>query len=118
MQAQVSATAHTLKMFPKAIREDLRRAGLATDSTPMAHRTFTDPDGIVWEVWQVTPTSVKNAAGEFLGAVEPGYEYGWLCFENRSGEKRRLLPIPADWASLPDARLEELWEQARRVKKK
>jgi hypothetical protein len=84
----------------------------------MAHRTFTDSDGTVWEVWQVTPSSVKNAAGEIRGAVEPGYEQGWLCFENKSGDKRRLLPVPPDWEKLSDARLESLRQQARSVKKK
>jgi hypothetical protein len=84
----------------------------------MAHRTFTDSEGTVWEVWQVTPSSVKNAAGEIRGAVEPGYEQGWLCFENKSGDKRRLLPVPPDWENLSDNRLEALRQQARSVKKK
>jgi hypothetical protein len=107
-------------MPPKAIpnSEKPYRAELASDSIKMAHRTFTDPDGTVWEVWQVTPTSVRNAAGEIRGAVEPGYEHGWLCFENKNGDKRRLLPVPPDWQNLTDARLEALWGQARSVKKK
>jgi hypothetical protein len=98
--------------------EGPRREELPSDFTTMAHRTFTDSDGTVWEVWQVTPSSVQNAAGEIRGAVEPGYEHGWLCFENKSGDKRRLLPVPADWQNLPDDRLEGLRQQARSVKKK
>jgi hypothetical protein len=105
-------------MFPKAIphSKDLPREGFADDSTTMPHRTFTDLDGNVWEVWQVTPTSVKNAAGEMRGAVEPGYEHGWLCFENKSGDKRRLIKIPADWDKFSEAQLEELRQTAKKVK--
>jgi hypothetical protein len=105
-------------MFPKANprQNDFPSEGFDHDSTTMAHRTFTDLDGNVWEVWQVTPTSVRNAAGELRGAVEPGYEHGWLCFEKKGGDKRRLLKIPADWDKLPDAQLEELRQAARKVK--
>ena len=107
-------------MSPRQIphSETPQRAEFASDSIPMPHRTFTDSDGMLWEVWQVTPTSVQNAAGEIRGAVEPGYEQGWLCFENKSGEKRRLLPVPPDWQSYSETRLEALWEQAKSVKKK
>jgi hypothetical protein len=105
-------------MFPKATphSKDHPHEGFAGDSTTMAHRTFTDLEGNVWEVWQVTPTSVKNAAGEMRGAVEPGYEHGWLCFENKSGDKRRLIKIPADWDKFSEAQLEELRQTAKKVK--
>jgi hypothetical protein len=116
--ARFQESAHPSKMFPKAIPQSKgpAREGFASDSTIMAHRTFTDLDGNVWEVWQVTPTSVKNAAGELRGAVEPGYEHGWLCFENKSGDKRRLLKIPADWDKLPESQLDELRQTAKKVK--
>jgi hypothetical protein len=105
-------------MFPNAIPQskDFQREGFASDSTTMAHRTFTDRDGNVWEVWQVTPTSVKNAAGEMRGAVEPGYEHGWLCFENRSGDKLRLIQIPPDWDKLSESQLEQLRQTAKKVR--
>ena len=120
MQRRVSTPVPQAQMFPKAIppSDEPLREGLASDSTTMPHRTFTDQDGTVWEVWQVTPTSVKNAAGEIRGAVEPGYEQGWLCFENKRGDKRRLLPIPAGWDNLSEARLDALRQEAKHVKKK
>jgi hypothetical protein len=111
-------SAHPSKMFSKAIphSKDHPHEGFARDSTTMPHRTFTDLEGNVWEVWQVTPISVKNAAGEMRGAVEPGYEHGWLCFENKSGDKRRLITIPADWDKFTEAQLEELRLTAKKVK--
>jgi len=72
----------------------------------MAARTFTDSAGLKWEVFEVHRASQK------AGAVSPGLEHGWLAFAS-GDNKRRLAPIPADWAMATDAELEALCESAR-----
>lgn len=98
----------------------------------MAYKVFNAPDGTKWEVWMVMPTSMERRHGEeFASAassggsesaagvanrrradegprtvVSPGYENGWLCFESKSGEKRRLVPVPDGWETAP---AEKLW---------
>ena len=82
----------------------------------MALREFTDPDGILWQIWNVRPTTRYSAPlaraerrkrpashhyperrkGGF--SLTPGLEQGWLCFEC-DHEKRRLVPAPSDWAT-------------------
>lgn len=89
----------------------------------MGYRTFTDLEGGKWEVWLVYPSAAERRRSDrrvtspntpYAGperrtitrrvnpfhraaAVPPGYEHGWLCFENSSGEKRRLAPVPENW---------------------
>lgn len=70
----------------------------------MAHRTFTDPQGVAWEVWDTVPDASRRM-------VQPGYADGWLTFQC-DGEKRRLAPIPTGWAELPDGQLTALWSRA------
>ena len=75
----------------------------------MAYREFTDDRGREWKVWDVYPTLAERrlrAAGPPAGARErrrsaerrlnipPHMAHGWLTFESRSGERRRLAPIP------------------------
>jgi hypothetical protein len=45
-----------------------------------------------------------------------GYGGGWLTFESLD-EKRRLIPIPAQWEGLSQAELRSLCDKARRVSK-
>src|SRR4051794_25982459 len=78
----------------------------------MAHRTFTDSAGRLWEVWTVVPSHAERGQAlendakwnarerrehrqqrVLLG--EPG-AHGWLPFQPR-GEKRRLTPYPEHW---------------------
>ena len=90
----------------------------------MAHREFTDADGVQWQAWEVIPlTGERRAAGERrFGArdrldrrtrqqlrvkMEDGLAHGWLVFESAT-EKRRLHPIPEGWSSLPDTELANL----------
>lgn len=47
-------------------------------------------------------------------AIQATYNSGWLCFENGT-ERRRHAPIPPDWASWDDTRLEECCRSAIRV---
>ncbi len=99
----------------------------------MPYKVFDDPDGISWEVWRVSPSSTERRSGtgearfaSSLGGsgarsggterrlsdsgprsvLKAGFENGWLCFESRTGEKRRLTPVPDGWET---ATAEKLW---------
>ena len=100
----------------------------------MALRTFADTDGRVWEVWDVMPHSLANAERRAIdrradegaqsafdrrqadrrAALSPGMANGWLAF--RCGEeRRRLAPIPNDWASAAEPQLQAFCRDARVV---
>jgi hypothetical protein len=76
----------------------------------MATREFTDSEGVVWRVWDVTPAHLHPAtrAEEFM---EP-YVGGWLAFESRSEKRRLAAPYPARWAQYDLAQLETLCRAA------
>ena len=74
----------------------------------MASRTFADSAGTVWEVFEVRRSSNKP------GAVSTGLEQGWLSFSSPNA-RRRLAPIPPEWATSPDPELERLCSRARVV---
>lgn len=59
----------------------------------MAYREFTDPAGVVWRAWDTYPSSASN--------VRSVYAAGWLGFESAT-ERRRLHPVPDDWAEADD----------------
>lgn len=104
----------------------------------MAYRTFVDPMGATWQVWEVRPTTVERRLGERRSAKHPytgperrsGQErravreqrvslgaelaHGWLAFHSAS-EKRRYAPIPHNWATFSSAQLTELCAQAKPV---
>ncbi len=63
-------------------------------------RTYTDPQGTVWTVYLVAP-----GGGTSPQLLPPEFRAGWLCYECEEG-KRRLAPIPADWESCPENRLD------------
>lgn len=67
----------------------------------MAYRSFTDRDGIEWQVWDVLPNST----------VRHTLSGGWLTFESAE-EKRRLAPVPLYWVSAEDDELERLMRTA------
>jgi hypothetical protein len=93
----------------------------------MGHRTFTDADGVVWQVWDVHPQLAERRRGsrranasqpaaqgsekrsgadrrhrnEIRVPVRAGYEQGWLAFDSAVGSKR-LAPIPPGWDMLPE----------------
>ena len=82
----------------------------------MAHRTFRDPAGAEWQAWDTYPATDRGRL-----ALGPAFVAGWLCFERLSdarpepadaapapSEKRRVAPVPSDWAALPDAGLQAL----------
>src|SRR5207248_770139 len=79
----------------------------------VALRQFTDERGRDWTVWDVHPTLAerrRTSAGPPRGMrerrrhvdarprVSASMSSGWLAFEARDGERRRLAPIP----DLPD----------------
>jgi hypothetical protein len=72
----------------------------------MAQREFTDSKGTRWLVWSTTPTT-----GSVLA---PDMQQGWLTFESED-ERRRLVPIPADWEKAASDRIELYCRAAQRV---
>lgn len=91
----------------------------------MSHRAFRGQDGRVWEVWEVHPTMAERRDARRGGRIaverrkrsEPraslprALREGWLAFECKS-ERRRLAPIPANWAGMTDDQLAELLARA------
>jgi hypothetical protein len=97
----------------------------------MAYREFTDDRGRDWKVWDVYPTLAerrrrsagpppgkrerRRSAEQRLG-VHPDMAQGWLTFESRDGERRRLAPIPktgAGWSNATDQELKAWCEMAK-----
>lgn len=71
----------------------------------MAVRTFESPDGITWTAWEVIPGQVSEFRSTHGSHLPRQMAEGWLCFDCGS-EKRRLYPLPANWAERTEA---ELW---------
>lgn len=71
----------------------------------MAVRNFESPDGTAWTAWDVVPGHVSDFHSTAGSHLPPQMADGWLCFES-GREKRRLAPLPANWAERSDA---ELW---------
>jgi hypothetical protein len=81
----------------------------------MAVREFTDTAGREWRAWDVAPDELnpRTKDEDYLAQL---YHTGWIVFETRAGDdKRRLYPIPKNWAELPDAELAVLLEKAEKV---
>ena len=85
----------------------------------MADREFRDDRGITWMVWEVHPTMAERRRTavpippdykerrlnhEARVPVAEHFAQGWLVFRT-SGERRRLAPIPNDWALGSEAQL-------------
>lgn len=71
----------------------------------MAVRTFESPDGTAWTAWEVIPGQVSEFRSSFGSHLPRQMAEGWLCFDCGS-QKRRLYPLPPNWASRTEA---ELW---------
>jgi hypothetical protein len=105
----------------------------------MGYRSFKDSAGIEWDAWDVVPQLAERRVEDRRQARQriafrdrrhferrvvssrravmgQGLTGGWLCFEG-AREKRRLSPIPTDWARCGDARLEEYCRQATPVRR-
>lgn len=103
----------------------------------MALREFTDSQGRSWEAYAVIPRENERrhydrrseevhldeeaerreadrriTVGRTTARID---SHGWLCFQGAS-ERRRLMPIPDDWASCDDAQLERYLDEARPVR--
>jgi hypothetical protein len=66
----------------------------------MTLRTFNDPDGVSWTVWEVIPDGSRSS--QSLPELMVG---GWLCFQ--CGEvTRRFYPLPPDWTGFSES---EMW---------
>jgi hypothetical protein len=75
----------------------------------VAVRSFRDPEGREWSVWDVIPSRKSDL---FLPATMAD---GWLCFE-AAHEKRRLHPVHTEWEGLDEPGLWALCERADPVK--
>lgn len=92
----------------------------------MPYREFLDPDGLVWNVWDVVPTLVDGLLETDRRAarapesrpshapLEQSLSQGWLCFQHGE-QKRRFAPIPDDWEQLPVQSLQTLLSAATHV---
>lgn len=108
----------------------------------MAYRTFEDSGGREWHVWAVVPHLAERRADgsdrrrtsapitfpdrrqderrfSFIrrGLLTGTYARGWLCFDS-ADDKRRLSPIPGDWSTCGDERLEWYLSQAAVVRRR
>lgn len=104
----------------------------------MAYRRFTDSSGQSWRVWDVAPTLIdRRFSIRRIHVIKihfpnrrvvpdrrvdmrrsrlyfPPTESGWLTFESDTS-KRRLRPIPAEWAHASDKTLEDLCTRAAEI---
>jgi hypothetical protein len=108
----------------------------------MPYRTFEDSAGTEWQVWDIVPRLSERRTRISVDRrieIKPisfadrrreqrrvpqtpvararlrgTYAQGWLCFEN-DYEKRRLSPIPDDWTTCDEDRLEEYARHGERV---
>ena len=83
----------------------------------MSHRIIKDAAGAQWQVWSVSPGALTPLQ---TLAVAPQFAQGWLAFERMGettepAEKRRLAPIPDDWATAPEHEVRRLLSAAKPV---
>lgn len=91
----------------------------------MALREYTDSAGREWLVWSVAPHRGERRSGRERRSgssepvpverrvladrrrrtMDPILLNGWLCFES-GGDRRRLSPVPPDWAECDVGRLQ------------
>ena len=108
----------------------------------MSYRTFVDGNGSYWQVWDSQPTKMerrvsadrrkpryyawggterrsgtdRRTTSQRRIVLSEGYGAGWLTFESLN-EKRRLIPIPANWENVSQTELRALCDRAKRVAK-
>ena len=90
----------------------------------MTYRRFTDPQGGLWEAWEVHPLLVERRVNaerrmnardegdrrrqeEFRLVIPRELSRGWLAVQSAAA-KVRLSPIPDGWMNLTDQELSEL----------
>jgi hypothetical protein len=72
----------------------------------MALREFSDENGRPWQVWSTYPSAAKGE--ERVRAPLAG---GWLTFMTGK-QRRRLVPVPAEWEHATDDHLREWLREA------
>ena len=77
-------------------------------------RKFTDSAEMQWEVREIRSHALPEGLAKLLGN-EDRRRSGWLVFESRDGEKRRLAPFPPDWQHVSAFELERWCMRAVRV---
>src|SRR5687768_8418256 len=105
----------------------------------MGYRSFKDSTGVEWHAWDVVPQLAERRVRDRRrgrqpipfrdrrlserrlregrrAVMTPGLTDGWLCFE-AAAEKRRLSPIPGDWARCAESELEAYRQMARPVRR-
>jgi hypothetical protein len=63
-------------------------------------RTFSDSAGVLWTVLRVEPEPVSptlERLRESLTSASLERRRPWLLFESKTGERRRLAPVPEAW---------------------
>ena len=90
----------------------------------MTYRRFTDPQGGLWEAWEVHPLLVERRVNaerrmnardegdrrrqeEFRLVIPRELSRGWLAVQSVAA-KVRLCPIPEGWMNLSDQELADL----------
>ena len=76
----------------------------------MGLRDFVGDDGKAWQVWDTHPTvpspNAKRASepAAEIARISKKRERGWLTF-TADADRRRLSPIPKDWETADESRL-------------
>jgi len=83
--------------LPESMSVTGETARASLESDPTNHRVFADAAGVTWDAFAVHPSA---DAGGRARLPEP-YQRGWLSFDCGT-ERRRLSPIPDDWATMND----------------
>jgi len=76
-------------------------------------RTFVDTVGLEWTVREIASPSLPGTMAKLLGSERR--RGGWLVFESKEGEKRRLSPYPPDWRTMSAFEIERWCMRATRV---
>jgi hypothetical protein len=63
----------------------------------MPVRSFTDSNGVRWNVWSTKPSKPD--------VISPELAEGWITFDS-PGERRRLSPVPRRWEDASPEKLE------------
>lgn len=77
----------------------------------MGSRAYTDSSGMEWLVWDVTPGQHTRRSALSMQTLPEELAGGWLAFESSAG-KRRFYPVPPEWETLPEDKLEVLCRAA------
>ena len=94
--------------WPPPLRPSGARRRAPSWSSPVEQRQFLSENGELWLVYEVLRSSAADQGRNILPA---DYTAGWLVFQS-AREKRRLAPVPEDWATYDVGALEALRRRA------